>query len=150
MAGTGPAPKDPAQRRNRHEPKRGEWTNLPPLEHPVLPDLPLGEWSERTNTAWDAWRQDRATTQYGPAEIQVAIDLAYIYEEWVREPSASLAGEIRQRQDSLGLTPKGKQDRRWRVIDPEEEGTTPKPKPRPKRRNGNAKRGGLSVVPDPE
>ena len=52
---------------------------------------------------------------YGPAEVQLAIDMAYIYEQWVREPTAALAAELRQRQDVLGLSPKGKQDRRWRV-----------------------------------
>lgn len=53
---------------------------------------------------------------YGPAEVQHAIDLAFIYEQWVRESTAALASEIRQRQDVLGLSPKGKQDRRWRVA----------------------------------
>lgn len=115
MAGRGPAPKAFEQRRNHHEPLRGEWTLLAPLGRPVLPVLPREEWSVRTKRAWEAWRKDPATGMYGPAEVQLAVDLAYVYEQWVREPSASLAAEIRQRQDGLGLSPKGKQDRRWMV-----------------------------------
>jgi hypothetical protein len=36
-----------------------------------------------------------------------------VYEQWVREAHTSQASEIRQRLDVLGLSPKGKQDRRW-------------------------------------
>jgi hypothetical protein len=115
MAGRGPAPKALDQRRNHHEPLRGEWTSLHPLKKAVLPILPRDEWSPRTRSAWAAWRRDPSTSMYGPAEIQLAVDLAYVYEQWVREPTAALAAEIRQRQDGLGLSPKGKQDRRWRV-----------------------------------
>ena len=67
-------------------------------------------------SAWEAWRSDPATGMYGPAEVQLIVDLAYIYELWVMEPTAALAAELRQRQDGLGLSPKGKQDRRWRVV----------------------------------
>jgi hypothetical protein len=116
MAGRGPAPKAIESRRNHHEPLRGEWTSLHPLAKAVLPPLPRDVWSARTKAAWAAWRRDPATTMYGPAEMQLAVDLAYVYEQWVRDPTAALAAEIRQRQDGLGLSPKGKQDRRWRVT----------------------------------
>lgn len=112
----GPAPKPPEQRRNRTPPGAGEWLTLPPLERDVLPDLPEGVWSERTMRAWAAWRADPVTSQYGSADIQLAIDLAYLYEDWVRDPTAAKASEVRQRQDSLGLSPKGRQDRRWRLA----------------------------------
>lgn len=115
MAGRGPAPKDPNARRNKTAPQAGEWITLPPLDHPVLPELPVHDWSDRTRNAWAAWRSDPVTSQFGPADIHLALDLAYLYESWVKEPTAALAGEIRQRQDSLGLTPKGRQDRRWRL-----------------------------------
>lgn len=121
VAGRGRAPKAPGQRRNHHEPQRGDWTPLPPLKKPTLPPLPKrtameGPWHARTKSAWSAWRKDPATGMYGPAEIQLAIDLAYVYEEWVRNGGSNIAAEIRQRQDGLGLSPKGKQDRRWRAV----------------------------------
>jgi hypothetical protein len=115
MAGRGPAPKAFEQRRNHHEPLRGEWITVAANAKSALPALPKDSWSLRTKRAWTAWRSDPVTSLYGPAEAQLALDLAYIYEQWVQEPSSSLAGEIRQRQDGLGLSPKGKQDRRWRV-----------------------------------
>jgi hypothetical protein len=117
----GPAPKAPEERRRRNQPAGGEWIDLPELAQSVLPKLPArgkghGVWAARTRAAWEAWRSDPVTSQYGPADVQLAIDLAWLYESWVREPTAALAGEIRQRQDALGLTPKGRQDRRWRLA----------------------------------
>lgn len=115
MAGRGRAPKPSAERRNHHVPQRGDWIELPPLKGSVLPVLPKDEWSSRTRAAWKAWRSDPATGMYGPAEVQLTVDLAYVYEQWVKDGTAALAAELRQRQDGLGLSPKGKQDRRWRV-----------------------------------
>lgn len=119
MAGQGPAPAE--NRRRRNEPQRGEWVDIGPLKKPVLPALPRrskddGPWSPRTVAAWAAWRADPVTGEYGQAEIQAAIDLAYIYEEWVRG-KWSLTSEIRQFQDRLGLNPKGKRDLRWRIVE---------------------------------
>jgi hypothetical protein len=120
MAGRGPAPKAPEDRRRRNAPAAGEWVDLPELAARVLPNLPQrgkgrGAWSARTRAAWKAWQKDPVTSQYGPADVQLAVDLAWLYEDWVREPTVALAGEIRQRMDTLGLSPKGRQDRRWRL-----------------------------------
>jgi hypothetical protein len=112
----GPAPKDPSQRRRRNAPARGEWVDLPELDKPVLPDLPEGDWSKRTEDAWSRWRSDPATTQYSPAAISQAINLLYLYEGWVRGDEKY--SEVRLTMDGLGLTPKGKRDLRWRA--PEE------------------------------
>lgn len=120
MAGTGRAPKAGVDRRNHHSPQRGEWTDLqePQGKPPSLPERGKGRgrWSPRTTRAWDAWWSDPASTQWGSAEVDLLEHLADVYEEWVREPRSSMASEVRQLRDSLGLTPKGKQDRRWRVT----------------------------------
>lgn len=124
MAGRGPAPKQPEQRRRTNAPARGEWVDLPPVPKsakdralPALPKRPthIGGWSTRTRAIWAAWREDPATTQYGPAEVAAAVELAWLFEEYVRESTGKLASEVRQRMDGLGLTPKGKRDLRWRV-----------------------------------
>ena len=125
MAGRGPAPK--ANRQRRSAPTRGEWIDLPSLDGPVLPELPAGDWSSRTETAWAAWRKDPVTSQYSGADIQAAIDLAYVYEQWVNEPTIAIAAEIRQRQDRLGLNPKGKRDLRRRTSEPAEVVDIPAP-----------------------
>lgn len=124
MPGRGPVPKAPGARRNRHAPQRGEWTSFPALKKPVLPALPKRTrdelpWSQRAKDGWKAWREDPATGMYGAGEIQDAIDLLYVYEQWIREGTAALAREVRQRKDDLGLSMKGKQERRWRVADRE-------------------------------
>lgn len=118
MAGRGPAPKDPAQRRRRNEPARGEWVDLEPLAEPVLAaKLPprgrgAGSWSARTRAMWKAWRADPATGMYGPAEIAAVVELAWLFEAAVRGEEKQ--SEVRLRMDGLGLTPKGKRDLRWR------------------------------------
>lgn len=148
MAGTGRAPKAPEQRRNRSAPLRGEWVDLEPLAKPVLPTLPkrakgTGGWSARTRAAWSRWRADPVTGQYGPAEIQAALDLAYIYEDWVRG-RMSLIGEIRQYQDRLGLNPKGKRDLRWRI--PQGESAEAEQPATPRRKKRRARRARLELV----
>jgi hypothetical protein len=120
MAGQGPAPQQNRQRAGA--PARGDWTTLPAeVEKPVLPALPKrrkseGTWSARSRRAWEAWKRDPATTQFGPADIQSAVDVIYLYEEMARG-QVKLAPEIRLRLDGLGLTAKGKRDLRWRVGD---------------------------------
>lgn len=118
MAGQGPPPSTNRQRSGA--PKRGDWLDLPRVvTEPVLPPLPKrrkgqGEWSAQTKRAWESWKEDPATTQYGPADIQNAIDLAYLHHEF-SQGEVKLAPEIRLRLDGLGLSAKGKRDLRWRV-----------------------------------
>lgn len=120
MAGRGPAPKAPAERRNHHEPQRGDWTLLlPPTRKP--PALPprgktRGIWSARTRAGWKAWWSDPASTQWSEADRELVLHLADVYEEWIRTGTASFAAEVRQLRDHLGLTPKGRQDRRWKIV----------------------------------
>lgn len=120
----GPAPKDPALRRRSNEPARGEWVDLPPLARPVLPKLPArgrgaGRWSARSAAAWEAWRQDPVTSQWGASEIAQAVDLLYLHDAMVTGGGYG-ANEVRIRMDGLGLTPKGKRDLRYRVAAPAE------------------------------
>jgi hypothetical protein len=124
MAGQGPAPKNPDERARTHAPLRGEWQTLGPLTEPVLPPLPRrgkgeGTWSARTQRIWEAWRTDWVTGAYGPAEVAMAVELAYIYEDAVRESRYTTWAEARQWMDRLGLTMKGKRDLRLRPAVPE-------------------------------
>ncbi len=113
MAGRGPAPKDPNVRRNTSAPQRGEWITIPPASAPV-PKMPRGRWTPRTKDAWESWWKDPASTQWSEADRQAVVDLAYLHVE-LAEGRVTLAAEIRQRMDILGLTQKGKRDLRWRV-----------------------------------
>jgi len=71
-------------------------------------------WHPRTVAVWSAWRDDPATSQYGPAEIAAAVELAYLHDAYVRGEEKS--AEVRLRMDGLGLTSKGKRDLRWRTA----------------------------------
>jgi hypothetical protein len=140
MAGKGPAPQ--AVRRRRNEPARGEWIDLPPLAKPVLGKLPArsrGEepWSKRARATWEAWRTDPVTQMWSPADLAYAGDALELYE--LMPGSAS---EVRLRMDSLGLTPKGRRDLRWRIG--EAAGDVPARAPRPPA--ASARRTRLSVV----
>lgn len=127
MAGRGPAPKDPKVRRNTSSPQRGEWITLPPASGPV-PKLPRGQWMPRTKAAWESWWKDSASTQWGEADRQSVVELAYLHGS-LAEGRVTLAAEIRQRMDGLGLTQKGKRDLRWRVASEEEQAETGPAKP---------------------
>jgi hypothetical protein len=113
---SGPAPKPAELRRRRNAPAGGEWVDLPELETPVLPPLPAGDWSEHSIAMWDAWRADRATSQYTPADIGYALETIRVADSYHRGGPASLVSELRLRMDGLGLTPKGKHNLRWRVT----------------------------------
>lgn len=126
MAGNGPAPKDPAQRRRRNAPERGDWVTLKPLEHPVLDPLPVldGEdlWSARTSETWEAWRNDPVTATWSPADRAYAMDTILIHQMvYGPEGDVARANELRLRMDSLGLTPKGKRDLRYRLAAADED-----------------------------
>lgn len=139
MAGRGPAPAE--TRRRSNEPARGDWVDLAPLAAPVLDELPElaeGEWSPRARLMWSAWREDPVTAQWSPADKAFAYDTIVLY-----DTAPGKANELRLRMDTLGLTPKGKRDLRWRVVPGEAE--APKPK-RSGRTTSGSRRARLSVV----
>jgi len=123
MPGTGPAPKDPSQRRRYNQPTRGEWVDLEPLDEPILreydPDwelatiiTPDGDVREAPAGVrpemWEAWRISPVTSQYGPEDIAAI-------EELGRRFYALTPADQDRRMNQLGLTPKGKRDLRWRT-----------------------------------
>ena len=132
MAGRGPAPKLATERRNRTPPARGEWVDLAPLSKPVLRELPAladDEWAPNTVAMWEAWRNDPVTALWSPADVAFALDTIMLHQSM----TPSTAAEVRRRMDSLGLTPKGKRDLRWR-IQPAEAQVTPIRKRMPQQR----------------
>jgi hypothetical protein len=113
MAGRGPAPKDPSQRRRANAPARGEWVDLPPLKEPVLPELPVtggAQWHPETVEMWTAWRADPVSAQWSEADVAYALQTIRLMD------AGAPPNELRLRMDSLGLTPKGKRDLRWRLV----------------------------------
>lgn len=121
MAGRGPAPKDPALRRNTAAPQRGEWVTIPASHDGPVPKLPTrrrgeGAWTAGTQRAWRGWWQDGASLHWTSADHESVVMLARLVQA-VEEGELKHAAEVRIRMDGLGLTPKGKRDLRFRVAD---------------------------------
>ena len=131
MAGVGPAPKDAAARRRRNQPERGDWVTLQPLERPVLDPLPQLDdetlWSARTAETWEAWRHDPVSATWSPADRAYAMDTILIHQMVFGLDDAARANELRLRMDSLGLTPKGKRDLRYRIADADDDSDAGQP-----------------------
>ena len=110
----GPAPKPPDQRRTRHKPRAGEWQAAPGIgwQHGKVPALPSGL-SADSRRAWKAWFASWAASFWKPEDESALRTAITLYDEMMRKPSASHATALGQYLDRFGLTPKGRQDRRW-------------------------------------
>lgn len=67
----------------------------------------------RTRIQWEAWMEDPATALWNKGDLAFAIDTIYLHATGASGKSA----EIRLRMESLGLTPKGRADRRLLLPD---------------------------------
>jgi hypothetical protein len=107
VAAPGLAPKPPEQRRNRAEPRQGEWITLPAeLYEPVLPPY-RRSWSIPARF-WRGWREDPITSQYTKVDVELAVYLAERFEEL--DPAARL-----RLMDRLGMSPAARRTLRWRT-----------------------------------
>ncbi len=122
MAGRGPAPKPPDQRRRRNKPTAGEWRLLPAETYSgPVPPLPRikGGLQEATKKTWASWWLSPVAHMWTEADwplVQNAIALQERFNRSLTSGSSiptSLLTQQRLILDSLGLTPKGRQDRRW-------------------------------------
>jgi hypothetical protein len=124
MAGNGPAPKK--QRQRRGTPTRGDWVQLAPLDKPILPELselpcPVedGDWPYICQTYWEAWRESPVTQMWRADDKALAIDTIFEFARMQAGERSANSAELRIRIESLGLSTKGRQDRRWLLPDEE-------------------------------
>lgn len=134
MAGRGPAPKPKDLRVNRVKPKRGEWQILPaePFKgtRPPLPKVTGGLLAATKNT-WEIWWSSPMAHMWTRAEWPTLIRLIVMVDRVTRALNrgefftgfASMNTEIRQIQDHLGLSEKGRRDLRWQL--PTDDDTEP-------------------------
>lgn len=148
MAAGGNAPRRGAVGRNR-KPARGDWTQLDPLDQPVL--MPLDEidlpvlceesgWPYTARKYWDSWRISPVTAKWTEDDIALAIDTISQFAATTRMVKGSggvplAASEMRLRMESLGLTPEGR--RKGRYLLPEED--TPEEEPHESGTDGGRK-----------
>jgi hypothetical protein len=115
VPGRGPTPKRPDERRRRNSggPIRGEWTSAQGVgwQHGAIPEPPDGLLPSSVE-AWDTWFRGWVAAHWGPEDLPALHVLVGLYDH-VERGKLQLAGELRHWMDGYGLTPKGRQDRRW-------------------------------------
>lgn len=126
MAGKGPAPKKPAERRNRTAPARGEWVTLPVEPYSGdRPDLPRvkGGLLKATKETWDTWWRSPMAHMWTTSDWPILTQLIVMTDRITRalargeffQGYASMVTEARHLRDQLGITEKGRQDLRWEL-----------------------------------
>jgi hypothetical protein len=113
MAGNGPAPKLPGDRRGRRPLARGEWKTsaLGGWPHGPIPAAPEGLLPTSV-AAWQAWFTSWWAAHWGPWDVPGLRCVVHLYDAIDRGDFAR-AGEYRLWADTYGITPKGRGDRRW-------------------------------------
>lgn len=119
----GPLPK-PEHARRRRTPPVHDWTELPDPYSGPIPTLPSGgDWTTHTRRWWNRIWRTRAASMWTPEDRPALEELALLRQAFWQGGHQALAGEIRLRSDALGLTPRGRQQLRWRVTELEPEPT---------------------------
>ena len=115
MAGRGPAPK--AERYRRGAPTRGEWTPSPDggWQHPI-PEPPPGL-TAHSVSVWEDWFKAWWAANWTTDDLPILRLTIRLYDRVMRGDVKRLP-ELRQWLDSMGITPKGRQDRRWQAPPP--------------------------------
>jgi hypothetical protein len=117
MAGHGPAPKPPSQRRRRN---RAEPLTLVSVDGNVYgPDLPDShEWPAATLRWWDTWRRCAQASRFTDTDWSFLVDTAVLHAEfWLGD--RSVAGELRLWAAKFGATPEDRARLRLEVGDPD-------------------------------
>jgi hypothetical protein len=123
VAGRGPAPNPPEQRRRQNAPARGEWIDIPTDARrtapvPKLPKRADGRtWTRATRDWWTKLWAKPVAIMWDDDDDEL-LRLAFVREKfWAGLATAADATEMRQIEDRHGLNPKGMRDLRWRLID---------------------------------
>lgn len=125
MAGRGPAPKDPSERRRRNA--DGQPVKVVQADGqahgPALPET--FEWPAATLAWWETWRTSAQAKTFTDTDWSFLLDTAVLHAEfWLG--NRSLAAELRLRAAKFGATPEDRARLKLEVGDP-------KPAERPKR-----------------
>src|SRR5438309_860763 len=119
MPGRGAPPKE--QSRTRHKPVRGAWqpSDATGWQHGSVPEPPDGLLAS-SQTAWNTWFGAWFAAHWLPANLPDLRTCIRLYDQ-VERGEFVRAGELRMWEDTLGITPKGQQDRRWAPPKPDSE-----------------------------
>lgn len=120
MAGSGPIPKDPSQRRRRNaDPIAGAVLPAGGPEGPT-PELPGGhDYDTRTLGWYETWRHSPQAALFLATDWQRLHMLVELVERYWAIPTKELLAEIRLNEASLGATASDRARLRWSVAEPE-------------------------------
>ena len=112
-----PIPKPKNQRRNRNPKLAGDWVQLPKEGYQGRIPSVAGLGLNRDSQGWwrKIWRSPMAT-QWNEGDVPALNELAMVRER-LMDGQISVAAEVRLRSDQFGLTPAGRQHRRWMITD---------------------------------
>jgi hypothetical protein len=80
-------------------------------QHGTLPEPPDGLLAPSIE-AWEAWFRGWVAAHWGPEDVPALHVVVRLYDQ-VERGKFQLVGGLRHWMDGYGLTPKGRQDRRW-------------------------------------
>lgn len=117
MAGRGPAPKDPDQRRRRNA--SGPMTVVIADGQQHGDPLPDGfEWPDATLAWWETWRTCAQASTFTETDWSFLLDTAVLHAEfWMG--NRALAGELRLRAAKFGATPEDRARLKIEIGDPD-------------------------------
>lgn len=125
MAGRGPAPKDPSERRRRNA--APETVKLAADGKSHGPDLPADiDWPDATRAWWGTWRTSAQAQTFTDTDWSFLLDTAILHMEFW-DGDRSVAAELRLRAAKFGATP---EDRARLKIAVGEPGQQPTPRER--------------------
>ena len=104
MAGRGPAPRLERARETDTKRRDAELRRLAPDDEVRGPELPEGDWSERTLRWWDTWRRSAQAQTFTDTDWDFLIDTAYLH-NLMTQGDTGLAAELRIRVAKFGATP---------------------------------------------
>lgn len=118
MAGRGPAPKDPAERRRRNVTTPVRVVSSDGKIHG--PELPESfDWPAETCAWWLTWRKSAQASTFTDTDWSFLIDTAVLHAEfWLGD--RSVAAELRLRAAKFGATPEDRQRLKIEVGEPAE------------------------------
>jgi len=114
-------PKPIEQRRNRNPKQAGDWILLPEGGRKDRAPSCAGYGFSKTTQAWwrGIWRSPMAT-QWTEDDIPYLAELG-ILRERLLDGKTSVASEVRIRSNEFGLSPAGRQSRRWMITEKDQE-----------------------------
>jgi hypothetical protein len=132
MAGKGRVPKPPGARRNSGPLHLGDWRSAPGVgwQHGPRPKPPTGL-GDVARATWATWFGAWWASYWEPADVPTLRLVIRLFDRVERgEATGVERSELRLWMDTYGITPKGRQDRRW--LAPSDETQPPPPRPRPR------------------